>query len=236
MAQEFSKKFYKSIEWLTCREQIILDRSDKEGIKCEKCGKYITESKFIQLHHIKELTPQNINDVNITLNPDNILVLCQTCHNMIHGRYCKGAVRKVKPKKVNIVYGPPMAGKTSLVKEYMQPGDLVIDMDKLYQAISFMPEYNKPDRLKFNVLAVRNLLIDHAKTRYGNFTNAWIIGGYANKVDRERLASDLGAELIFVGADKEDCMYRLTCCNDYRQDHQEEWKQYINKWFAEYVE
>lgn len=230
VAQEFSKKFYKSSEWLMLREQILLER----GAICEKCGQAIIESKHIQLHHIKELTVQNIDDVMITLNPKNILVLCQTCHNMIHGRYCKGAVRKVKPKKVNIVYGPPMAGKTSLVIDYMQPGDLIVDMDRLYKAMSFMPMYNKPNQIKFNVLAVRNLLIDHIKTRYGSFTNAWIVGGYANKVDRERLAKELGAELIFVEASKEDCYYRLEYCNDYRQEHQEEWREYIDKWFEEY--
>ncbi len=232
MAQEFSKKFYKSKEWLDLREQIILER----GATCTMCGEVIVESKFIQLHHIEELSPDNINDRNITLNPDNLQVLCQVCHNKLHGRYCKGALRNIKPKRINIVYGPPMAGKTSLVREHIQPGDLVIDMDRLYKAISFMSEYDKPNAIKFNVMAVRNLLIDQVKTRYGNFKNAWIVGGYANKVDRERLASELGAELIFVEADKEDCYYRLKYCNDYRQRHQEEWKQYIDAWFEEYRE
>lgn len=236
MAQDFSKKFYHSKEWSIFREQILLDRSDEEGIKCEKCGGRIIESKHIQLHHIKELTPNNIDDVMVTLNPNNIMILCQTCHNMVHGRYCRGAVRKVKPKKVNIVYGPPMSGKTTLVMQYMQPGDLVVDMDRLYKAMSFMPMYNKPNQIKFNVLAVRNLIIDQIKTRYGNFTNAWIIGGYANKVDRERLARELGAELIYCEADKDDCYYRLDYCNDYRQQHKEEWKSYIDKWFDEFRE
>lgn len=232
MAQEFSRKFYKSKEWTSLREQILLER----GPICTMCGEVIVESKFIQVHHQEELTPENINDKNITLNPDNLQVLCQVCHNKLHGRYCKGAVRNVKPKKVNIVYGPPMSGKTSLVREHVRPGDLVIDMDRLFKAISFMPEYDKPNNIRFNVMAVRNLLIEQVKTRYGSFNNAWIVGGYANKVDRERLANELGAELIFVEADKEDCYYRLKYCNDYRQKHQEEWRQYIDTWFEEYRE
>lgn len=236
MAQTFSKKFYNSKEWCIFREQEVLRRTDEKGVRCEKCNEYITESRHIQLHHITELTPQNIDNVMITLNPENIMLLCQRCHNMIHGRYCKGAIRKVKPKKVNIVYGPPMSGKKTLVKQYMQPGDLVVDMDKLYEAMSFMPLYNKPNQIKFNVLAVRNLIIDQIKTRYGNFTNAWIVGGYANKVDRERLAKELGAELIYCEVDKEDCYYKLEYCDDYRQEKQEEWKEYIDKWFDEYQE
>ncbi|MEG0297412.1 MAG: HNH endonuclease signature motif containing protein [Clostridium sp.] len=240
MAQDFAKKFYRSKAWIIFRENFLLEKTyDPETFKrvaitCECCNQKIIESKFIQLHHIIELTEQNINDVNITLNPDNIQVLCQTCHNKTHGRFSKGARPKTKTNGVYIIYGPPMSGKTSYVLEHMYKGDLVVDMDRLYQAISMQPMYDKPDNIKYNVLQVRNLLLDNIKTRYGKFNSAWIVGGYANKHDRERLARDLGAELIHIEASKEDCYYRLQYCNDYRQDNQEEWKEYINKWFEEF--
>ena len=235
MAQEFSKKFYKSKEWTNFRQQIIIDRMVDGVIKCEKCGRTIVESKQIHIHHKTELTPANINDVMISLNPDYVEVICKGCHDEEHNRFCKGAVHR-KEKRVYIVYGAPMAGKTSYVRDNMQVGDIVVDMDKLYQAVSLQPIYDKPNDLKYNVLAIKNLLIDNIKTRYGNFRTAWIIGGYANKVDRERLASDLGAELVFIDASKDDCYYRLQYCNDYRQQHQEEWKKYIDEWFELYRE
>lgn len=230
MAGEFSKKFYKSKEWINFRRIIILER----GANCEECGRVITDSKHIQVHHIEELNPNNINDTSITLNPSNVKVLCQECHNKEHGRWCKGSIKK-KPKGIYIVYGPPGAGKTSYVLDNMERGDIVVDMDRLYEAVTLLPRYDKPNNLKYNVLAIRNGIIDNIKTRYGNFNSAWIIGGYADKYQREQLSRDIGAKTIFVNASKEECLNRIKDSNDYRQEHYEEWKGYIDKWFNEYT-
>lgn len=226
------KQFLKSKEWLLFREQIIIER----GPVCEYCGETIVEPKAIQIDHNPiELTDENVNDVSISLNPENVKVACIRCHNRRHNRFCGPAASK-KKKAVYIVYGPPMSGKTSFVVENMQPGDLVVDIDRLSQAISLQQLYDKPEGLKYIVFGLRNLLIDNIKTRYGSWNSAWIIGGYADKYLREKLATDLGAELIYIEADKEDCLYRLSYCNDYRQQHQKEWTEYINKWFENYTE
>jgi hypothetical protein len=229
------KKFYGSSEWLTFREQIILNRMINGRVICEKCGKQIVVSKHIQVHHIIELTEDNYKDVNISLNPENVLVWCHNCHNKHHGRFCGGG-HKRKEKAVYVVYGPPMSGKTSYVIEHMEVGDIVVDMDELYKAVSFMPKYNKPDNLKYNVFAIRNSIIDNIKTRYGGFRTAWIVGGYQRKAERQRLIETLGATPIFLDVSKEDCIKRLDICNDYRSEHKDEWKEYIEKWFNDYRE
>lgn len=224
------KKFYKSKAWTTFRQRIILDR----GAICQECNRFINESKKIHLHHIIELNEENCLDTSISLNPDNTKILCHECHNKVHDRW--QGYYKSKERQVYVVYGPPGAGKTTYVLNNMSKGDLVIDMDRLFSAVSLLPLYDKPNNLKSNVFAIRNTLIDNIKTRYGKFNNAWIIGGYADKYQRDKLVKDLGAELIFINADKEDCLYRLQYCNDYRQEHQEEWKEYIEKWFETFVE
>lgn len=38
-----------------------------------------------EVHHIIELTPENINDPEIALNPDNLVSLCRECHRARHG-------------------------------------------------------------------------------------------------------------------------------------------------------
>lgn len=235
MSSVILKKFYNSKEWKVFRQQIILDRSKDDGIYCEKCGKKIVISKEVQVHHDKELTEDNYMDATISLNPDNVFVWCQICHNIHHGRY-HGAVKKRKEKAAYIIYGPPMSGKAKYVTDNMEDGDIVVDMDRLYQAVSLRPMYDKPNNLRFNVFSIRNILLDNIKTRYGNFRTAWIVGGYADKYQREQLARDLGAELIYIESDKEDCKYKLDYCNDYRQQHKDEWIEYIDKWFDEYVE
>jgi len=72
MHKHFAKQFYDSKEWQRCRESYI---SKVHGV-CEHCG----EPGYI-LDHIEELTPENINDPNITLNHDNLQYLCLACHN-----------------------------------------------------------------------------------------------------------------------------------------------------------
>jgi predicted kinase len=132
------------------------------------------------------------------------------------------------------VYGAPLSGKKTYVRENMHRGDLVIDIDKLYAAVSFLPDFDKPENLFGNVIGIHNLLIDNIKTRHGKWNNAWVIGGYADRYKREKLAEDLGGELIFCDVSKEECMRRLEIDKD-RQYRKDEWKKYIEKWFDEYV-
>lgn len=222
--------FYNSKTWLIFRQDIITER----GTICQECGKKIYESRDIQIHHTPiELTEDNYRDVNISLNPENVKLICSRCHNKAHGRFVGGIKRR--PRGVYLVCGPPMSGKTSYVLDNMTVGDMVIDMDRLYEAISFQDRYDKPDNLKYNVFALKNLLIEQIKTRYGNFNSAWIIGGYPLLAERERMARDLGAEVIMMECSKEECMRRLKHCNDYRMQHKTEWVRYIEEYFEKFV-
>lgn len=223
--------FYKSNEWVQFRLVYI---AEHEPI-CTDCGKFIVESKELHLHHIEELTLENVNDYNVSLNPDNLTILCHDCHNKRHQRFGYGyGNRKTKwDKGVYLVYGPPFAGKKTFVKEQMQPGDIVIEMDLLYQALSFQERYANPEELKLNVFAVRKLLLDQVKMRYGKYNRAWVIGGYADRAGRERLANELGAEVIYIEADRDECLLRLNVCEDERVNRKKEFKTYIDRWFEE---
>ena len=81
MAKDFSRKFYSSKQWKECREGYI---NSVNGL-CERClrdGKITTG--YI-LHHKEHLTPNNINDADVTLNWDNLEYLCKPHHDDIHG-------------------------------------------------------------------------------------------------------------------------------------------------------
>lgn len=75
MAREFAKVFYKSKEWRVTREYIL----KRDNYLCTKCGEPAEE-----VHHIIHLTPQNITDVRISLNPENLTCLCRNCHFDVH--------------------------------------------------------------------------------------------------------------------------------------------------------
>lgn len=220
------KSFYASEKWQRFRTATIAER----GSKCETCGKMIANPKECEVDHYPiELTPENVDDANISLNPQNVKVKCHDCHNKRHNRF-----GNYSEHGIYIIYGSPMSGKHTYVKQNLQRGDIVVDMDRLYEAISMLPYFDKPNNLLSNVMGIHNLLIDNIKTRYGKWNNAWVIGGYADKYKREKLANDIGAELIFCDVSKTECLSRLDLDED-RQYRKDEWINYINKWFEKYV-
>lgn len=226
-------KFYKSKEWLVFRADVLIKRKPI----CWHCENTFKANETMIVHHKIELDLGNVNDYNISLNPDNVEIVHHECHNAIHKRYGYGHYRKkIKQRGIYIVYGPPMSGKTSYVIENKGDNDLVIDMDSLYEAITMLPRYNKPRALLQNVFTMKNCLIDNIKTRHGGFNNAWIIGGYADKYERDLLQREVGAELILIKPSKEELYKRLETCNDYRKDNIDNWKQYIDDWYEKFIE
>ena len=85
MAEDFARAFYNSKEWQRCRAAYI---EHVHGL-CERCKR----PGWI-VHHKIYLTPENINDPDVSLNFDNLEYLCKDCHNMEHGTYNKDYIRE----------------------------------------------------------------------------------------------------------------------------------------------
>ncbi len=218
--------FYRSKEWTDLLEILKLERVNEQGlIICENCGKPIVKAYDLIGHHKIELTEQNYMDYSISLNPDNIAFVHHRCHNKIHNKL------GYAQRQVYIVYGSPLSGKSSYVQEVMQEGDLIIDIDDIWQCLSGCNRYIKPARLKANVFGVRDKLLDDVKYRRGKWSNAYVVGGYPYKMDRERLIDNLGARSIFIDVDKATCLKRLEECGD---RNIAEWTTYINDWWLQY--
>ena len=87
MAKAFAKGFYNSKAWERCRDAY----AKSAGNLCEDCleaGVY-TPGRIV--HHLVELTPDNIGDANITLGWDNLRLVCYDCHIKRHSE--RGSVR-----------------------------------------------------------------------------------------------------------------------------------------------
>lgn len=78
--QPYAEGFYKSKAWRACRDSYA--RSQR-GL-CELCLKQGLMTPGEAVHHITHITPDNINDPSITLNPDNLMLLCRDHHAMMH--------------------------------------------------------------------------------------------------------------------------------------------------------
>lgn len=226
-------QFYTSNEWRKFRQVLIAERiNPNDGVLYDEfSGKPLLKDYDIILHHKIELTMQNVNDRSISLNPDNIMIVSHKSHNEIHNRF--GGRIKTYQRKVYYVYGAPLSGKSTFVKENMQRGDLVLDIDSLWQAISGLDRYIKPNELKPIVFDLRNRVLDAIKTRAGSWQNAWVIESGAFSSDRMRRIEALGAESIFIDTDKEICLDRLYSDKE-REAVVEEWKSYIEKWFKDF--
>lgn len=188
-------KFYTSTEWRRLRLQLMNERLNKYGeIICAECGKPIVRASECIGHHKIELTLQNVNDYNVSLNPANIDLVHLACHNVIHNRF--GGRIKDYQRKVYYVWGAPCSGKSTFVKDNMQRGDLILDIDKLWSALSGQPEYIKPNEIKAVVFNARNAIFESIKMRAGKWQQAFIIEGGALVGDRMRRIDALGAESI----------------------------------------
>ena len=87
MARKFAKPFYNSKAWKNCQKAY---KAYRLGI-CERCG----SPEGTEVHHKIMLNEHNINDASITLNFDNLELLCQTCHAKHHNRkhgFCRDDV------------------------------------------------------------------------------------------------------------------------------------------------
>ena len=104
--REFAKEFYSSQTWRDCRDSY---KRSKRGL-CESCLERGIYTAGAQVHHKIHLSPQNINDPNITLSWDNLQLLCAECHKRIHSknqrfRYddCGRCVTNFSPENIPLV-------------------------------------------------------------------------------------------------------------------------------------
>lgn len=221
--------FYQSDPWRDLLKVIKMERvNEDDELICCHCGKPIVKSYDCIGHHTIFLTEDNVNDYSISLNPDLIQLVHHRCHNLIHNKF--GYVRK----EIFLVYGSPLSGKSTWVENAREPGDLIVDMDNIWQCVSGCERYVKPGRLNAVVFGVRDYLIDSVKVRRGKWNNAYIIGGYPLISERERLCKELGAREVFIDTSKEECLMRLDSLEaDYRDKN--DWLKYIDEWWRRYT-
>ena len=76
MAKEWSKPFYNSGAWKTQRQAVL--KRDKYICTEPGCHRLAEE-----VHHITELTEENVDDSKISLDMNNLRSLCRVCHKRI---------------------------------------------------------------------------------------------------------------------------------------------------------
>lgn len=57
---------------------------------CEDCMRRGIYKPAKEVHHIEELTPENIHRPEVSLSFNNLIALCKECHKARHKEYDKG--------------------------------------------------------------------------------------------------------------------------------------------------
>lgn len=221
-------QFYTSREWRLFRSMLMQERTGPDGLlRCEHCGEPILRPADCIAHHVREIDFRNLNDPAVTLNPDNILLVHASCHNEIHDRF-GGRIQKWQ-RKAYAVFSPPMGTGAEYVRQAKGKGDLVLDMDTLWQSLTLDESLDKPTTINDVIFPVRNLVIDKINLRAGRWQRAWVTSSEAYPSGRQDLIRRLGGEPIFTDDTEEECLARL-----YAQPEGRDVKLYerlIREWF-----
>lgn len=210
---------YVSQDFRRVREVLMLERVGTDGyLRCEYCGKPILRPYDCIAHHRKEVTAANLHNVDITLNADNIMLVHHQCHNKIHNRF--GRIIR----KVYCVYGAPRSGKTTYVESVANAGDLIMDIDRLWMAVSGLEFGHKPKELNAVVFGLRDRLYEDIIMRNGKWQNAYVI---TTRPD-QRLLDRMGAETIYIPATEEECLARTEGMGELTYQY----SRFIADWFA----
>lgn len=213
------ESFYVSPQWRALINQIRRER----GWRCEdpKCATPYGPWKQIYGDHIIELT-----DGGAPLDETNVLLRCGRCH----GRKTAEAKaeregRQRGPNAIRfgctrmdttLVCGPPRAGKKTYVASNMRQGDLVVDLDVLWAALSFSPSHQPPEENFAFACEARDAVygrIAQGSSKVGH--RAWIITHAASIAERQRLASLVRSQrTVILETNPDTCAERLMSSND----------------------
>lgn len=235
------REFYNGNDWAQCKAQVLNERARDGEVRCEYCGEIITKSfnpnkrnnaGAMVFHHITPLTRLNVNDAAISINPANIQILHWKCHNKVHERFSGQGQRQ--DQKVYLITGAPCSGKTTYARERMSAGDIILDIDDIWQQVTGLERYQKPNCARQIVFATRDAQEEQIKMRAGTWYNAFIIKSLPLKMDRERTAQNLNAdEIIIMETPQEVCEERLQA--DPKGRNVEEYKKYIREYYARFI-
>lgn len=182
------------------------------------CQMHLAEGKIqpVSLHgenagicdHIKPISQGGTDEQN------NLQTLCKRCDTIKSSKESNqqaAILPKWMPrpeKQLNVVCGPPRAGKNTYILNNAEPGDMVIDLDMIAEEFELPREHN---RSKADI----NLLIRERNNRLASFCRGktehktcWLIST-AGTFKQRKFWEDLGAKVIIINPGKAICKERI---------------------------
>lgn len=245
MAKAFAKKIYNSPQWKACRDAYATYRHHQ----CERCGQPGEE-----VHHKTYLTPVNINDPEIVYGWDNLELLCRSCHieehekkkNLRHEnrkpvenvRYTIDASGQVQPRgKVCVVWGCPASGKSTYIRQHMQRGDIVIDLDRILYCftglVNLADDADAITEYLPDMITIRDATFDLIARDALHACTIWIAAGLPRKADRQQVTARFPfAQFVFCDCAADEAMRRAD--QDDKRTNKERAHKIIAEWFERF--
>ncbi|GEP80690.1 hypothetical protein SCA05_24830 [Staphylococcus carnosus] len=130
--------------------------------------------------------------------------------------------------EVVVVYGPPLSGKTTYVKENITDDDIVFDYDAMAQAITFGDYQDNRPNTQDILLILRNTMIDC--TQIKKVGKLYIITTFLSKKITNRIEDNgMSYKAIKMDVDIDVCIDRL---NKSDRPNKEGLKKAIREWYS----
>ena len=152
--------------WATVRKTILARDNHQCQIRAPKCTGTAT-----QVDHIIPVTKGGQ-----WWDPDNLRASCAHCNNQRIDRKQDDRWQTTNTH-ITLIVGPPGAGKTTYVKTHAKPGDLIVDYDKIADALGgdMKLETHRNEELHQVTMAARNAILRQLRQGKAKVARAWII-------------------------------------------------------------
>lgn len=124
---------------------------------------------------------------------------------------------------LTVVTGPPCSGKSTYAWSRAQPGDIVIDFDRIAQAIGSGSPHDHPDHVRWVAIAMRRAGINSAIIQHQKGATVWVVQTRIPDRDLERYRR-AGAEVVTLDVDRAELHRRASAERPAR------WHQLIDDW------
>lgn len=127
---------------------------------------------------------------------------------------------------VYLIVGSPCSGKSTYIKEHMGDGDIVCDVDLIYEAIGTHEAHDADLWVHEVALQLKEKLLDIIRDRDGGWKDAYVVS-IANTDEKVQEAKDRinADEVIYMDTPYEVCMERA-------KDRPPYFAWLIQEWFA----
>jgi hypothetical protein len=203
--------------WPRIRKQILTRDNHTCQIQSPRCTTHATV-----VDHIIPITAGGA-----WWDPDNLRASCQSCNNNRIDRTRKDTWRTA-PTHINLIIGPPGAGKTTHTQTHAKPDDLIIDYDQIKDALGKTGQgtktgvaHTQAGPLHQATMTARNAILRSLREGKTGAGTAWIIS--ANPKAESIFPYH---KLIIIDPGIDEVLRRAQAAG--RPPH---WQQLIREWY-----